>query len=65
MTYDEFTESVADAEQIERRALDMVQKTAQLCAGRLRRSRVSVAILRDLKKELRDFDMTTGLWKER
>lgn len=41
-----------------------VREMADLCAGRLRLSRASHYTLRALKRELRDFNMTTGVWKE-
>jgi hypothetical protein len=36
---------------------------ASLIAGGLRAGRVDPEVLRDLKRELRDFDMVTGKWK--
>lgn len=39
----------------------VVDDIARLLEGRLRR--VNASTLRRLKRELRDFDMTTGNWK--
>lgn len=44
-------------------AVDAVtSEMADLLAGRLRKVR-DISALRAMKKELRDFDMTTGTWK--
>ena len=65
MTFDEFSQAVAEAETIERRANDAVQRLARICAGRLRVSKVSGYVLAQLKQELRDFDMRTHTWRTR
>ena len=65
MTFDEFSQAVAEAETIERRANDAVQRLARICAGRLRVSKVPGYVLVQLKQELRDFDMRTHTWRTR
>jgi hypothetical protein len=42
-----------------------VRQIARLAANRLRIAEVPPHILAQLKRELRDFDMTTGKWKAR
>jgi ribosomal protein L39E len=65
MTFDEFRQAVAEAEAVERRAADIVQQLARICAGRLRNSQVPGYILVKLKQELRDFNMKTRTWRDK
>lgn len=39
------------------------KEMAQLIAGELRKGEVDADVLRELKRELRQFDMVTGRWK--
>lgn len=63
MTFNEFSQAVAEAEAIERQANDMVQRLARICVGRLRSSQVPEYVLVRLKYELRDFNMRTQTWR--
>lgn len=65
MTFEEFCASVDDAEVTIRRAEAAVKKLARLVAGRLRSSQVPDYVLRSLKKELQDYNMQTGLWRNK
>jgi hypothetical protein len=65
MTFDEFSKAVEDAEITERRAREMVQRQARMCIGRLRNSKVPCYVLTELKRELRDWDMTRQQWRIR
>jgi len=63
MTWEELTQAIADAERIERQAKEAVQKTARMCVGRLRAAKVDAWILSALKRELRDWNMHQGCWR--
>ena len=41
-----------------------VGQMARLCAGRLRESGVSGYVLEKLKRELKNYNMHTGIWKD-
>jgi hypothetical protein len=41
-----------------------VKMVASLCAGRLRIAGVSGYVLEKLKRELKDYNMHTGCWKD-
>ena len=62
MNFDDFSAAVDDAERTLRFADRLVTKLAGTLRGRLRL--VPSFILRDLKRELRGFNMITGAWKE-
>ena len=64
MTLDEMHAAVKDAEAIRSRADIVTRKLAELCVGRLRTGNVSWHVLTELKRELRDFNMHTGCWRE-
>lgn len=64
MTFNEFASAVEDARIIEKRANSAVNSLAGMCVGRLRNANVSSYVLRALKRELRDFNMTTGIWSD-
>ena len=64
MTFDEMHQAVKDAEATRARADLHVRKMADLCAGRLRKGNVSAYVLKKLKRELRDFNIHTGYWKD-
>jgi hypothetical protein len=63
MTYDEFYKAVEEAEFVERRARELVHKTAHLCRDRLRASGVDAYTLSTLKRELKDWDMVRNIWR--
>jgi len=65
MTYDDFCSAVDEAETVERRAKAMVERMARICRGRLRASGVSACTLSELKRELRNWDMTRGIWRDK
>lgn len=59
--FDEMREAITDAEETLRAANSVAARMANLLIGRLRNA--STSTLRKLKRELRDFDSTTGAWK--
>lgn len=61
MTYQEMDTAVREAELIIKRAEEYRNRMARFLRGRLRS--VDTSILRDLKKELRNFNSQTGEWK--
>jgi len=61
--FDDMRSAVRDAKQTLLAADNVAGDLAWLLCGRLRRV-ASIHTLRALKKELRNFDMTTGKWKE-
>jgi hypothetical protein len=66
--FDEVRAAVANAEEQLKAADSAALSMAQLLVGRLRHVQKpsyygGTAALCKLKKELRDFDMTTGTWK--
>jgi hypothetical protein len=65
ITFEQFCEAVQEAETVERMAKATVQKLARMCRGRLRMSDVDTYTLSELKRELRDWDMTRSMWRIR
>jgi hypothetical protein len=65
MNYDDMEQAVRDAENTLRIADAVVSKIAYTIKGRLRRSNTAGWILADIKRELRDFNIHTGTWKDR
>ena len=65
MTFEEMAEAIAEAEMTIRRGDRHVAAMASLVRGRLRSGGVSTWVLEELKRELRDFNIHTGSWKER
>ena len=63
MTWNEMYEAIKDARETISRADLFCQQMADLFAGRLQASRVGDYTLCALKKELRGYNMNTGLWK--
>lgn len=61
MDFGEFNNAIADAESTIRRADRAVERLGSLMINRLRL--LSVYTLRRLKRELQDFNSTTGEWK--
>jgi hypothetical protein len=62
MNWSEFSDAVRDARNTLQLADDAVRDLGGLLPGRLHK--VSTYDLRRIKRELRDFDMVTGKWKE-
>lgn len=61
--FDEMRAAMNEAEERIRAADSVSTQMAQMLRGRLRKVKYP-HLLRDLKRELRDFDMTTGRWKK-
>lgn len=70
MTYEERRQILADAAASEKIVDNGVMDFVKLIVGRLKRAYTNDATywnaqsLKKLKKELRDFDMTTNRWKD-
>lgn len=66
MNYDEMSAAVKDAERTMRLADIATDSLVQLVVGRLRKvtSWRGHDALKSLKKELRDYNMGTGKWKQ-
>jgi mevalonate kinase len=64
MTFDEMYEAVQDARRTQQLADEMIGRLAYMCRGRLRSVNVSSSTLSALKRELRQWDMHRGIWKE-
>jgi len=62
MNITEMKAALDEAERTMRAADIAADQAARLLKGRLRR--VSPYILKHLKKEMRDFNISTGRWKE-
>ncbi len=65
MVLSEVENAVREAEMTMRNANQCVSTMAGLIAGKLRSSDVWTYTLDELKKELRDYNMHTGCWKEK
>lgn len=63
MNFDEMAAAVADAERTIRLLDHRVNQMAKLVAGRLQSADVPQSVLCNLKKELQNYNMTTGEWK--
>lgn len=63
MTYQEVMEARRQALYQLELADTAVKQAAALIAGRLRSSNVAPWVLRELKRELKNFNMTTSEWK--
>jgi glycerol-3-phosphate dehydrogenase len=63
-SFDDMDSAVAEAHLTIRRADIVLRRTAHMLRGRLEIARVPDAVLADLKKELRRYDMRTGQWKD-
>jgi hypothetical protein len=59
--YDQMRQAMNEAETQLHAADEVASQLARMLRGRLRKA--SSTWVRDLKRELRDFDMTTGRWK--
>jgi hypothetical protein len=62
MNWNEFSEAMRDARNTLERADEAIRNLGGLVPGRLRSMRRDD--LRKIKRELRDFDMVTGKWKD-
>ena len=60
----EVIEAVQKARRDISNADSLVAEMAVLCVGRLRRSAASPNTLEQLKRELRDYNIHTGKWKD-
>lgn len=65
MNITEALDAVRQARQTLESADATVRCVLDMARNRLRAADVSPSVLRALKRELRDFDMTTGHWKDR
>ncbi len=63
MTYEEIQRALDEAKWIMQRTDVIAERSLQFAVGRLNRLDVGVDTLRALKRELRNFDITTGQWK--
>jgi hypothetical protein len=61
MNWDDMNKAMGDAKAAFKRADNVANEMARLMVGRLRKCNPST--LRRLKRELRDFNMTTGEWR--
>lgn len=61
MKYQDMVDAVEDAKATLERADWIANKTVKMLEGRLQS--VSPYFLKRIKRELRDFNITTGLWK--
>jgi hypothetical protein len=62
--WDEIERALHEAENIESAARYHANRMARLLAGQLRARRVEARYLAELKRELRDFNLTTGAWSD-
>ncbi|KWT89295.1 MULTISPECIES: hypothetical protein [unclassified Variovorax] len=65
MNWNDFRQAVDEAKTTIDQGDNAARQLAKLMRGRLRIAAVDPGILADLKRELRDFDITTGKWKVR
>lgn len=63
MTINEMEQALEDARQTMARADRVAGQLARMLRGRLRNANIPSYILKDLKKELANFNMHTGEWK--
>lgn len=62
MTFNEMQQAIDEANATLNRADYVVGRMARMCAGRLRKSDVSSDTLKQLKRELKNFNIHTGKW---
>lgn len=60
---DDVSQAVNEARNLQRAVDANAQQMARLISGRLRASNIPPYVLKQLKHELRDFNMKTGTWK--
>lgn len=63
MNFPEARTAISDARNTVDRGDFVIRELADLLRGRLRTARVSGSTLAELKRELRDFNLTTRSWK--
>lgn len=64
MDFDDASAAIEDAKNTIRRADTVTKELAYILCGRLRAANVSNYILTKLKRELRDFNIHLGAWKD-
>ena len=64
LSWDEVYQGVREAEATIRMAENNLNKMAGIMCGYLKSGKVSSGTLCKLKRELRDFNMITGKWKD-
>lgn len=65
LTYHDIEQARIDAQQTLAKADQATRQAAQLIKGRLRSAGVPSWVLEELKRELKDYNMHTGQWRER
>lgn len=65
MNFREMNEAVKDAEFTVCQADRVSGEMARLIVGRLRKSSASMWVLESLKRELKDYNIQTGCWKDK
>lgn len=65
ITYSDMAKAIQEAENVQARADMYANRMAKYLAKRLRSSRINTSFLDDFKKELRNYNMTTGTWKDK
>ena len=63
--FDQMREAVTEAQTTFRACDAYTGSMAKMISGRLKKARVPDHILCDLKKELKNFNMHTGCWKDK
>ena len=64
MTFDDVAKAISEARSVLRMADGHVAEMARVCVGRLQSSGVSIYTLKQLKNELRNFNIHTSTWKD-
>ena len=64
LSWDDVRQGIEDARQTITNGDSHINKMASIIEGRLKSCKVSSGTLRKLKRELRDFNMITGKWKD-
>ena len=65
LTMEQLDSAVQEARQTIRNGDIVARRLASIVAGRLRMSDVDIWVLKELKRELRDFNIHTGTWKDK
>lgn len=65
MDYDDVARAVRTARERVKMGDKIVREVSDLMAGRLRTADIPAHTLKELKRELRDFNIHTGTWKPR
>lgn len=63
MTYDEMKASIQASVDVMRQSQYLAKQAFEISRGRLRHMYLDADTLRDLKRELQDFNAITGHWK--